>query len=72
MDIDRRSLLKAGLGLGMACLWPPQQLLAQVQPLLRKKIPSSGETIPIIGIGTAPRSAIRAFKVESARAALIS
>ena len=55
MDIERRSLLKAGIGLGIACLWPPQQLLAQAQPLLRKKIPSSGETIPIIGIGTARR-----------------
>jgi aryl-alcohol dehydrogenase-like predicted oxidoreductase len=30
-------------------------LLAQAGPLIRKKIPSTGETIPIIGIGTARR-----------------
>ena len=33
----------------------PKSLFAQSQPLLRKKIPSSGETVPIIGIGTARR-----------------
>jgi len=34
---------------------PPQVSSAQSQPLIQKKIPSSGETIPIIGIGTARR-----------------
>ena len=55
MDIDRRTAIKAGLGLGVAVLWPRDGLLAQGQPLIQKKIPSSGESIPIIGIGTARR-----------------
>ena len=33
----------------------PDAIFAQSQPLLQKKIPSSGESIPIIGIGTARR-----------------
>jgi aryl-alcohol dehydrogenase-like predicted oxidoreductase len=36
-------------------LVPKIELFAQVQPLIQKKIPSSGEAIPIIGIGTARR-----------------
>jgi diketogulonate reductase-like aldo/keto reductase len=55
MDIDRRTAIKAGFGLGVAMLWPRDGLLAQAQPLIQKKIPSSGESIPIIGIGTARR-----------------
>jgi aryl-alcohol dehydrogenase-like predicted oxidoreductase len=55
MDIDRRTAIKAGFGLGVAMLWPRDSLLAQAQPLIQKKIPSSGESIPIIGIGTARR-----------------
>lgn len=55
MDIDRRTAIKTGFGLGVAMLWPRDGLLAQAQPLIQKKIPSSGESIPIIGIGTARR-----------------
>ncbi len=55
MDIHRRSMLKAGIGLGAAMLLPEKGLFAQAQPLIQKKIPSSGEAIPIIGIGTARR-----------------
>ena len=55
MDIDRRTAIKAGFGLGVAMLWPRDGLLAQAQPLIQKKIPLSGESIPIIGIGTARR-----------------
>jgi aryl-alcohol dehydrogenase-like predicted oxidoreductase len=36
-------------------LWRGNHAFAQVQSLVRKKIPSSGEMIPIIGIGTARR-----------------
>jgi aryl-alcohol dehydrogenase-like predicted oxidoreductase len=55
MNIRRRTVIKAGLGLG-AWLWlRPSAIFAQPQPLLQKKIPSSGESIPIIGIGTARR-----------------
>jgi aryl-alcohol dehydrogenase-like predicted oxidoreductase len=55
MNIDRRTAIKAGFGLGVAMLWPRDGLLAQAQPLIQKKIPSSGESIPVIGIGTARR-----------------
>ena len=36
-------------------LLPSGDLCAQAAPLLQKKIPSSGESIPIIGLGTARR-----------------
>jgi aryl-alcohol dehydrogenase-like predicted oxidoreductase len=55
MNIDRRTAIKAGFGLGVAMLWPRDGLLAQAQPLIQKKIPSSGESMPVIGIGTARR-----------------
>ncbi len=55
MNIHRRTMIKAGLGLGAAMLIPDGGLFAQGQPLIQKKIPSSGESIPIIGIGTARR-----------------
>ena len=55
MDIRRRTVIKAGLGLAASMALPPGKLLAQPQALLQKKIPSSGESIPIIGIGTARR-----------------
>jgi aryl-alcohol dehydrogenase-like predicted oxidoreductase len=55
MELNRRTLIKAGVAAGASLLLPPSDLFAQTQPLIRKKIPSSGETIPIIGIGTARR-----------------
>ena len=55
MEIHRRTAIKAGLGLAASMVLGPAELLAQPQSLLQKKIPSSGESIPIIGIGTARR-----------------
>ena len=55
MKISRRSLIKATLGLAATKLWRGGDAFAQGQALIRKPIPSSGETIPIIGIGTARR-----------------
>lgn len=55
MDSGRRTVIKAGVGLGMSLLLRPTELFAQSGPLIQKKIPSSGEAIPIIGIGTARR-----------------
>ena len=55
MNQDRREFLKAGLAAGAALLLPPRETLGQSAPLLQKKIPSSGEMIPIIGLGTACR-----------------
>lgn len=53
--INRRELMKAGLALGAAVLAPHGSLGAQSQGLIQKKIPSSGESVPVIGIGTARR-----------------
>src|SRR5215471_19799397 len=55
MNQDRREFLKAGLAAGAALLLPPRETLGQSAPLLQKKIPSSGEMIPVIGLGTARR-----------------
>jgi len=55
MDIGRRTVIKAGLGLGASMLLSSRESLAQSTSLIQKKIPSSGESIPIIGIGTARR-----------------
>ena len=55
MNIHRRTAIKAGLGLGVAMMLPVYGLSAQAQPLLRKSIPSTGESIPVIGLGTARR-----------------
>jgi aryl-alcohol dehydrogenase-like predicted oxidoreductase len=55
MDLSRRNVIKAGLGMGASLLLRPEFASAQSQSLIQKKIPSSGEAIPIIGIGTARR-----------------
>jgi aryl-alcohol dehydrogenase-like predicted oxidoreductase len=55
MDYNRRTVLKAGLALGASVLASPGDIFAQAQPLIQKKIPSTGESIPIIGLGTARR-----------------
>src|SRR5574342_232285 len=55
MNCSRRTVLKAGLALGVSVLASPRDILAQAQPLIEKKIPSTGESIPIIGLGTARR-----------------
>ena len=55
MDLSRRRVIKSGLAMGASLLLRPRQAAAQSQPLIQKKIPSSGEAIPIIGIGTARR-----------------
>jgi len=55
MKLGRRAVIKAGLGMGVSMLLPSTVLFAQTQSLIQKKIPSSGEPIPVIGIGTARR-----------------
>jgi len=49
MNRKRRHLLMAAAAAAVAPAW------GQPAPLLRKKIPSSGEEIPVIGLGTARR-----------------
>jgi aryl-alcohol dehydrogenase-like predicted oxidoreductase len=56
MILKRRDFLKAGISAAAAAWLPSLRVLAQsLSPLLQRKIPSTGENIPIIGIGTARR-----------------
>jgi aryl-alcohol dehydrogenase-like predicted oxidoreductase len=55
MNLSRRVLLKAGMYVGASVMLPADVLFAQTSPLIQKKIPSTGEAIPIIGVGTARR-----------------
>lgn len=51
-NLDRRSLLRALVALGTGALLAPRTAAAQSDPLLTRKIPSSGEALPLIGLGT--------------------
>ncbi len=54
MVLSRRNALKAGAGLGAAALFDSRALFGQQQlPLLTKAIPSGGERVPVIGLGSA-------------------
>jgi aryl-alcohol dehydrogenase-like predicted oxidoreductase len=68
MSLNRRELLKVGLCAGASVLLRSGGLLAQPEPLIQKKIPSTGETIPIIGVGTARR--YEEITTETAKAPL--
>jgi aryl-alcohol dehydrogenase-like predicted oxidoreductase len=54
MELKRRQILAAGMG-AVASLLLPRDGTTQATPLITKKIPSSGELIPIVGLGTARR-----------------
>src|SRR5215208_3096143 len=71
--LSRREALAAGVGAGLAIALDPldrlSALLAQVSrqsPLIQRAIPSSGEKIPVIGIGTARRYDVGATAEERA------
>ena len=64
----RRELLKAGIGVGASILLSSTRLFAQGTPWIQRKIPSTGESLPVIGIGTARRS--EAVTTEAERAPL--
>ncbi|HEY3303623.1 MAG TPA: aldo/keto reductase [Candidatus Binatia bacterium] len=53
--LSRRDLLKAGIAAGASAFLPCGGALAETGPLIQRKIPSSGESLPVIGIGTARR-----------------
>lgn len=55
MFATRRDLLKAGLGSGAALLLVSRRLEAEPGPLIERPIPSTGERLPVIGVGTARR-----------------
>ena len=50
-DLNRRQILSL-LGATGASLTLPQSLSAAPTPLLTKPIPSSGERLPVVGMGT--------------------
>jgi aryl-alcohol dehydrogenase-like predicted oxidoreductase len=52
MTMTRRDALKAGAVAGAAATFGSTSLLAQQGPMVLKTIPSSGEMIPPIGLGT--------------------
>ncbi len=68
MQMSRRKLLEAGIGVGASLLLPSASLLAQAASLIQRKIPSTGESLPVIGIGTARR--YEAVSTEAERAPL--
>ncbi len=68
MRMSRRELLEAGIGVGASIFLPSARLLAQAAPLIQRKIPSTGASLPIIGIGTARR--YEAVTTEAERAPL--
>jgi aryl-alcohol dehydrogenase-like predicted oxidoreductase len=51
ISLSRRALLRAGLLSGVSAVLPPT-LCAADGPVITKAIPSTGERIPVIGIGT--------------------
>jgi aryl-alcohol dehydrogenase-like predicted oxidoreductase len=55
MKSSRRDFFKAAASAATMLFLPPAKVVAQPGSLLQKRIPSSGESIPIIGIGTARR-----------------
>lgn len=52
--LTRRQLLAATAAIPFAAMTPGSSV-AQTPPLIRKPIPSSGELIPVVGLGTARR-----------------
>ena len=53
MKISRREMLKISVGAGAGLLLNELPAFAQQQPLLMRLIPSSGEEIPAVGLGSA-------------------
>ena len=64
MKITRRQMLQMGLAAGVAAALPWR--LARAQELVHKAIPSSGKTLPVIGIGTARRYDVGESEAERA------
>ncbi|MDP2644842.1 MAG: aldo/keto reductase [Desulfobacterales bacterium] len=55
MKLSRRELMKLGLGCAAVSMLPHRLFAAQQSALILRRIPSTGEMIPAIGIGTARR-----------------
>jgi hypothetical protein len=49
---DRRAFLKMLAAAGLACLTWPTGAGARTQDVITRKIPSSGEALPVVGLGS--------------------
>jgi len=65
-SLSRRDALKLGVGLGAGLALASNSLFAQNVGPLTKAIPSSGEHVPLIGVGTARRYDVAATPEELA------
>src|SRR5690348_17233607 len=63
--ISRRDAFRMALGVGAALALRPHELWAS-ESLVTKPIPSSGERLPVIGIGTARRYDVAASEADLA------
>ena len=52
MNISRRDLVKMGVGTGASMVLGWRPAFGQAPTLIRRPIPSTGEQIPVVGIGT--------------------
>jgi hypothetical protein len=52
MKMTRREIIRLGAGAGVAALGGLSPLLASQEPMLKTSIPSSGQQVPAVGIGT--------------------
>ena len=52
LNIHRRGFIKAACAVSAAMIGSPAWLLAQQREAITKKIPATGETLPVIGMGT--------------------
>ncbi len=66
MRMSRRELLGAGIAAGASILLSSASARAQEASLIQRRIPSTGERLPVIGIGTARRYEAVATEAERA------
>ncbi len=52
MKMTRRDIIRLGAGAGVAAFGGLSPLLASQEPMLKTSIPSSGQQVPAVGIGT--------------------
>jgi diketogulonate reductase-like aldo/keto reductase len=50
--LNRRTLLRSAVAFGVPTILGPRLALAQRGPILTRPIPSSGEALPLVGLGT--------------------
>src|SRR5262245_66348628 len=51
-DLNRRALLQSAAAAARGTLLDPLSALAQARPVLTRPMPSSGEALPLVGLGT--------------------